>query len=230
MATGRIDGSSYEKAAADCRALCLLASLAFLGPFQGSAQAAESIGLAGVMGDKALVTIDGAPPRLMRVGQEAQGVKLISVAGQGAVVEADGERLSLRIGQNATGSASHKAPSVQLQADANGHFLTEGRINGAIAQFLVDTGATYVSMGKAQARDLGIDLSHAKQALMQTANGQAKVWLVKLDSVQVGGLSLHNVDCAVLEKPMPQVLLGMSFLNQTNMRREGDVLTLTKRF
>ncbi|MDR0996637.1 MAG: TIGR02281 family clan AA aspartic protease [Zoogloeaceae bacterium] len=204
--------------------LCLLAPVCL------SAVAAESVGLAGVIGNKALITIDGAPPRAMKAGQEAEGVKLVSISNGSVVVEVGGARQALRVGQNAVGSASRQAPSVRLQADANGHFSTEGRINGVLVQFLVDTGATWVAMDKAESRRLGIDLSGARQGMTQTANGNARVWLIKLDTVQLGTITLRDVDCAVLEQPMPQILLGMSFLNQTNMRREGDVLTLIKRF
>ena len=64
-----------------------------------------------------------------------------------------------------------------------------------------------------------------------TANGPVVVYKVMLDSVTVGGLTLYNVEATV--HPMPGMdvgLLGMSFLNRTEMRREGDTLTLTKRY
>jgi aspartyl protease family protein len=58
----------------------------------------------------------------------------------------------------------------------------------------------------------------------------ARVYRVKLDTVRVGDITLNNVDALVHESEMPFVLLGMSFLNRVEMRREGTDLTLTKRY
>ena len=63
-----------------------------------------------------------------------------------------------------------------------------------------------------------------------TANGPAQVWKVKLDSVKVGGITLHDVDGAVHGGDLPMVLLGMSFLNRMEMKRDGDRMVLRRRF
>jgi aspartyl protease family protein len=64
-----------------------------------------------------------------------------------------------------------------------------------------------------------------------TANGQVRVYRVKLDSVQVGDLVIHNVDGIVhAGDGLDIALLGMSFLNRTEMRREGANLMLVKRY
>ena len=65
---------------------------------------------------------------------------------------------------------------------------------------------------------------------MQTANGTATAYRVKLDTVRLGDITLNNVDALVHDQDMPWVLLGMSFLNRVEMRREGSNLTLIKRF
>ena len=78
---------------------------------------------------------------------------------------------------------------------------------------------------------LGIDLRGARRGATMTANGPVVVYKVNLDSVTVGGMTLYNVEATV--HPMPGMdvgLLGMSFLNRTEMKREGDTLTLTKRY
>jgi aspartyl protease family protein len=52
----------------------------------------------------------------------------------------------------------------------------------------------------------------------------------KLDTVRVGGVAVQNVDAVITEgDSLPVALLGMSFLNRTDMKREGTTLTLTQR-
>jgi aspartyl protease family protein len=64
-----------------------------------------------------------------------------------------------------------------------------------------------------------------------TANGPAPFYRVKFDEVQVGNITLRNVDGAIMEgNGMPMALLGMSFLNRTDIRRDGDNMSLTRRF
>jgi len=66
---------------------------------------------------------------------------------------------------------------------------------------------------------------------VQTANGTAAVYLVKLDAVRVGDITVNNVDAVVVEDgKLGIALLGMSFLNRMEMKRAGDTLTLIKRY
>src|SRR5204863_6727546 len=97
-------------------------------------------------------------------------------------------------------------------------------------RFLVDTGATAVSLSASDATRLGIDYRKGQPSLMGTANGSAVAYQVKLDTVRVGNIILSNVDAAVLEGQMPFALLGMSFLNRMEMKRNGQTMVLTKRF
>ncbi len=199
----------------------------------GLAVAAE-VSVVGVIGDKAAVlVIDGAAPRTVRVGQSLNGVTVIAVTKQGATLEFDGKRRALALGQHLRGEASVSggAGSVTLAADARGHFITEAQVNGAPIRFLVDTGATMISLPFAEARRLGIDTSKAPRGTAMTANGATLAYQVKLDTVRIGGVELHNVDAVVLEgQGLNVALLGMSFLNRVEMLRNGERMTLTKRF
>jgi len=130
-----------------------------------------------------------------------------------------------------TAAATGSRASVALPADSHGQFVTDGQVNGAYLRFVVDTGATYVNIPASEMRRLGIDLAGAQRGATMTANGPVPTYKVVLDSVTVGGLTLYNVEATV--HPMPGMdvgLLGMSFLNRTEMKREGDTLTLTKRY
>ena len=191
---------------------------------------ATEVGLAGVMGSKALLIINGAPPKAVSVGQVVNGVQLLSVQGEQVMVDIEGKKRPLSVGQYAAGAAQETGGKVVLTADARGHFYTQGTVNGVSIRFMVDTGATMVSLGMSDAKRLGLDLSKATRGVSQTANGQAEVFKVKLDTVKVGEITLNNVDGLVHQTEMPAALLGMSFLNQMEMQRDGSTMTLRKRF
>jgi aspartyl protease family protein len=194
---------------------------------------AQTVSLSGSLGDKALLMIDGAP-RTVAVGITVQGVKLLSVSGSEAAVEVKGKRAVLALGGaqvNIGGAPSDGGGSViVLAAGSGGHFFTGGSINGRAVRFLVDTGATFVSMGVDEAERLGIDYRAGQRGTTSTANGPMAVYKVSLASVRVGDVLVYNVEALVGQAPMEQVLLGNSFLTRFQMKRENDTMTLSKRF
>lgn len=198
-----------------------------------SANAAQ-IALVGVFPGKAVLVIDGGKPRAIAVGQSLDGVKVLSVDRDSAVVDIDGQKNKLMMGSQPVniGSAngSNGAASATLNADGRGHFLGQGRINGASVRFLVDTGASSIAMSAASARNAGIDYRKGTPGYTSTANGVAPMWQVRLDSVTVGGITLNNIEGVVLEGDLPIALLGMSFLNRVEMKRNGDTMTLTQKY
>lgn len=193
---------------------------------------AVDVGLAGVFPGKALLSIDGGAPRTVSVGTKTdEGVRVLSVSSETATVEIDGKKRVLRVGQNVVSQASAQGGSrAVLTADGSGHFVTIGNINGTTVRFLVDTGATMVSLGASDARRVGIDASKGQPAVVNTANGLAPVSRVKLDTVRVGEIVVHGVDAMVHQQDMPVALLGMTFLNRLEMQRDGQTMTLRKRY
>ena len=191
-----------------------------------------NVGLAGLFPGKVLLTINGGAPRIVAVGSRTdEGVRVLAIEGDTATVEIDGKKRVLRVGQNVAAQPSGNGPaSVVLTADVRGHFLSTGNINGATVRFLVDTGASMISIGAGDARRIGIDPSKGEPGVANTANGQAMVSRVKLNSVRVGDIVLNNVDALVHQHDLPVTLLGMSFLNRMEMQRNGDTMTLIKRY
>lgn len=196
-----------------------------------SGAGAMEVGLAGVLGSKALLMVNGGEPQAVAVGQQIDGIRLVSLQGDQAVIEIDGRKRALRVGQHAQGSVSEQGGGkVTLHADPQGHFHATVSINGATIRFLVDTGATLISIGASDARRLGLDLGRGQRGYSETANGRAPVTRIKLDTVRIGDITLHNVDALVHASEMPVALLGMSFLNRMEMQRDGSTMTLKKRF
>jgi len=188
--------------------------------------------LVGTFGDKAAVlSIDGAEPKTVKVGQRHGGVAVLAVDNDSATIEIEGRRRVIRRGQHFRSDPTADArQSVVLVADGQGHFFSEGRVNGGVVRFVVDTGATSIVLPVQDANRLGIDYRKGQRGQIQTANGLAAAWRVTLDRVRLGGIELQQVDAVVIEKGPDIVLLGMSFLNRVEMRREGETMTLTRRF
>jgi aspartyl protease family protein len=193
---------------------------------------AQDVVLVGTFGDKAAVlVIDGGEPRTLRVGREAAGVKLLAVERDGsAVVEIGGARRTLVRGQHAASGEGGARQSVTLSADTRGHFVSMGAINDRPVQFVVDTGATLVALPAADATRVGLDYRKGELALTKTAAGVVPVYKVRLDKVRLGSIEISGVDGVVIEKGLDIALLGMSFLSRVDMRHEGQLMTLTRRY
>ncbi len=197
------------------------------------AASAQSVVLAGRMGERALLVIDGTP-YTAAVGQTVAGVKLRSWAGDQAQLEHGGKSFALTVGATpvqlgAMAPRSAGGREIVLVAGPGGHFSSAGAINGKPVRFVVDTGATMIAIGKDDATRIGLDLSNAQRGMTQTANGAVPVAVVTLSSVRVGDVELANVAAVVLPTPMPVVLLGNSFLSRLQMKRENDVMRLELR-
>lgn len=195
---------------------------------------AQSVALTGVMGSRALLVIDGAPPAVVAQGQTTAGVTLIETDDQTAVVEVQGRRQSLRVGESpvrlgASGGGG-SGQRIVLHAGTGGHFTGVAQFNGSTLPFVVDTGASDVVLAAAQAAQIGLDYRKGTAGAVVTANGTVQAWRVHLDSVRVGDVALYNVEAMVVLSAMPFALLGNSFLSRFQLRQENDQLTLDKRY
>lgn len=213
----------------------LLRMLALLLAAAGASSAsATSVALQGMMGTKALLIIDGAPPKMVAPGDSHMGVKVLSTSGDQAVVEIEGRRQTLRVGDAPAsvggGGGGARGGRIVLPANSGGHFMAQGSINGKAVNFMVDTGATAVAIGANEADRMGLDYRKGRLVPMGTANGMVNSYLIKLGSVRVGDVEVYDVDAVVSPQGMPFVLLGNSFLNRFQMKRDSDQMVLEKRF
>lgn len=195
---------------------------------------AQSVVLSGAAGGRALLTVDASAPRFLTPGQTHLGVKLLSMQGEMATVEINGQRQTLWVGEAPVSVGRGTAPTagaarMVFTADAQGHFMPAGQINGRAVQFMVDTGASQVVMSESDARRIGLPFEQGQPVRVSTANGTATGYRVMLSSVRVGGAQVYEVGAIVLPQTMPYVLLGNSFLTRFQMQRTNDQLTLEKR-
>ena len=195
---------------------------------------AESVALAGMLGSKALLIVNGGPPKTVAAGETHQGVKVISTSQDQAVIEQAGKRVTLRVGDApvSTGGSNtiSRGTRIVLTAGSGGHFVTAGQINGKAVQFMVDTGATSVAMGAQDAERAGINYKVGQVIGISTANGNTQGYRIKLNSVRIGDVEVFDVDAVVTPQAMPYMLLGNSFLTRFQMTRENEQMTLVKRY
>jgi aspartyl protease family protein len=203
-------------------ALLACAAAALL--FSAAPASAATVQVIGIGPAQVELIVDGAVVRSLRPGQTSpEGIRLIAVTGGRAVLEIDGRRQELALGQS-------NVAAVALKADRQGHFVTTAQVNGVPLQAIVDTGASVVSLGVADAERLGIAYRSGSPVPVMTANGAATGYAVTLASVQVGAIALANVEAVVSPgQQLPFILLGNSFLSRVEMQRSGDTLYLVPR-
>jgi aspartyl protease family protein len=114
---------------------------------------------------------------------------------------------------------------VVLQRNAHGHYVATGSINGQPVEFLVDTGATYLGIPASVARRL--QLKRGAPSSSQTAAGVVRTYMVRLDSVSLGGIQQRGVTASIIPDMQGEgVLLGMSFLKDLEIVQSGSTMTL----
>ena len=199
--------------------------------------AIENITINGLFKDKVVVTIDGKQQILKKNKLTPEGVKLIKSNSKEATIEIDGISkvftLDEKIGNTFKTTSDDKntisiRKKATIKGDANGMYLTKGQINGKTVEFLVDTGATYVSMSSGLAEQLKIKYEKGKKVQMMTAKGPSIAYVVELNKVKVGDIELYNITGSVSDDMTGRALLGMSFLGKLDMKRKGKYLELEK--
>jgi aspartyl protease family protein len=206
--------------------LCLM-------PVSLQAAAELQINVVGLFSGKAILSINGGKPKTYSAGQVTpDGIKVLSADSSKVVLEVDGKRRELGMGQGiAIAGGGSSAQTATLYADNAGHFLGEGYINGSSMKFLVDTGASSIALSGKEARKLGLSYLNGDIGAASTAAGVVKAYRISLNTVKIGGIVMHQVEAMVLEGDSPPVvLLGMSVLNRVQMERDGMVMTLTKKY
>lgn len=212
-----------------CGAALILALLAL-----AQSAHAQNIRLVGTIGgSRAIVIVDEGRPRTLSAGDSHEGVRLVSVQGNTATFDVQGAKRTLTVGQVPTHVGQPVAkPAIKtltLEVGQGGHYFADGAINGKSVRFMVDTGASTISLDAQTAQRLGLDLSQAQPIQISTANGFAQGLTTQLAEVDVGSLKQRDVQAIVVEHGMPYVLLGNSFLNHYDMTRNATSMTLKPR-
>ena len=114
--------------------------------------------------------------------------------------------------------------SLMVDAGRDGHFAVQSRVNGVFTDFMVDTGASVVVLRESDAANAGLHpMPIDYTAVVSTANGKVKAAPVKIDRIEVGGITVYDVQAMVLpDDILGKNLLGMAFLSRLKRYEVAD--------
>lgn len=127
--------------------------------------------------------------------------------------------------QVASQMSSDGVREVVLQRNRFGHYVANGKINGKTVEFLLDTGASDVSIPQSVASGLG--LKRGQPIVYNTANGNITAYMTRINDLRLGDIVLHDIPASINpNKGDETILLGMSFLKHLEFTQRGDTLII----
>jgi clan AA aspartic protease (TIGR02281 family) len=117
------------------------------------------------------------------------------------------------------------ANEVRLQRHNDGHYHVNGTINGRPIRFMLDTGASMVSVSERVARQAGLECE--APATFTTANGKISGCVAQREEVMFGGFRLFDVDVAIMPNMDDLALLGMNALGRFDLSQSDGTLTIS---
>lgn len=218
------------------RAVCVLITSLFLS-FNSAVLAKEkskptNIQAVALFNDMVVVNFNNQQTTL-RVGQTKHNeLQLLESNSEQAVILYHGQKVKLTLTDSSV---------IQLAGlhnyDARAHLISNGglyniagSIDNQMVDFVVDTGASYLTMSMNQADKLHINYIAGRQIDMSTANGNTQAYVVTLKKVRIGGIEVENIEAAIIaNESSSKILLGMSFLKHVDMEQRGNTMVLKPR-
>jgi len=217
------------------RAFLIATFATYLILVQISVFANDTIVVNGLFKNKAVLLINGKQ-HILSVGQPGpNGIELLAIEGVTVTLNINGATQKYKLGDSTaitTNYKQNKEQEVLVALNTLGQFLTVGAINKQPVQFLVDTGATSVALNSTHAKQLGLDYRNkGTPTMIATASGTSVAYRIMLDEISIGEIRLHHIEAVVIEGNYPvHVLLGMSFLGNLDIHREGQIMKIKKKW
>lgn len=214
-----------------------------------------SIRILGIMGSKVSVSVNGSTPKVISVGEEIQGVKLLSAQGQEATFQlppgSSSHKMTLRVGQaaytvqtaqiserndashnaqaSATGPESAQYGDIVFERKNNNHFYATATIGQKNVSFMVDTGASLVVLSAQDAQTLGMDWRDLPYHISMTANGPVRSYDITIPAITIQGVTLYNIKGAITPTNAGISLLGQSYLRYFRVMIKNNQMILKPR-
>lgn len=187
-------------------------------------QAVTDIEYEGLYFGRARFVVDGRTVKLKPGEVSRQGMKLLSANEDRALITIAGKKFIYHRDSN---EGILYEEELKLSRDVySGHYWTNGSVNGEPVTFVVDTGASHVTLNKELARKLRIRTGNNRVSV-QTASKEEQAYLVTLESVSIGGIELREIPAIITTHDFPTVpLLGMSFLARMEITHSGDQMSI----
>lgn len=142
-----------------------------------------------------------------------------------------GDKALRSLVENTVASSDNSADSiVVLHADEKGHFFGHLSINGVKLKYIVDSGASNVTLNSRDAMKAHIDYTAGKLVSLVTPGGEVDAFSLKLETLGIGAIVLGEVEVTVVEgESPPYVLLGISAQRKLDVKRDNSVMTLGRK-
>jgi len=212
-----------------------LASVLFVFLMEIHFVSALNVVVMAIFGEMVILKVDGTKHKL-RVGDKTpEGITLAEIDGDTIILKQGNKKSRHKLGGQVSfgveGSRSktvkkHQVAKIWPQGDM---YVTHGSINKFAVTFMVDTGATWIALGVPLAKRMGLNYSRGTPGFAGTASGTTPIHKIKLNTVRVGDIIMHNVEAAVIPNLSGHVLLGNSFLKHCEMTRTKQVMILKKK-
>lgn len=125
-----------------------------------------------------------------------------------------------------TGNPANEKPLVISQGNG-GHYFIDGAVNDSYLNFVIDTGATVVSLPLATAASSGVKCQ--KRVIMHTGNGETEGCTATIQKLKFGHFTLRYVDAVVMPN-LSQPLLGMNVLKQFRVEQDNGQMRLSRKY
>ena len=118
---------------------------------------------------------------------------------------------------------------LDIPADERGQYYVDAMVGGVSARFLVDTGASMVSISTDLANRLGLlETASSPHYVFQTANGKTLTYGVKISAIDFGPIYVSDVDAAVNPNMGKVNLLGANFLARMSSVEQRDRMLILR--
>lgn len=165
------------------------------------------------------------PPPGKSIGQGMMVVGWIVILGLLALVFGRWEEQQYNPNQQIESQRVGEQVVVELERNRWGHYVANGTINDKTVTYLLDTGATDVSVPGSLANKL--NLKRGQRFTASTANGNISVYRTVIDKLTLGGITMYGVQASINPHMREdEVLLGMSVLQYLELKQSGNTLTL----
>lgn len=168
---------------------------------------------------------DNQPPDTRNLGLAMMAIAWIFIFGILIVFFDDTIEEQINPNQSPQSSINANRVEVILEPNRQNHYVVTGTINNKRVDFLLDTGATNVSVPLSMAERLGLQQGAA--GIASTANGDVVVYSTVIDSLSIGEIRLNNVRASInpgMEEDI--ILLGMTALSRIEFAQRGNTLIL----
>lgn len=195
----------------------------------------QSVIIVGLSKHKVVIMDETSTHKVLNIGDiTTGGLQLVSSSSSTAVFKNEhGQFISMGITDQISAAYNYNQDEFNnetISLNQNNQYETSISIDGKEVKGIIDTGANFVTINKNIASQLNISYKKDENKVkVSTANDKTNGYKIILSTIKLGDIELHNIEAVVMDNDQPEnVLIGMSFLKNLDIKYSGDRLKLKK--